>query len=206
MKPAYVVFVDDEPRICHAVSKTLERVGMSVQCFYRAKDCLSHLAADRCDLLITDVKMPEMDGMELLQEVRERLPWLPVLIVTGHGDVPTAVQAMKSGAADFIEKPLDRDRFLHAVQSLLERNGGQAALEECALTRTERKILYQILDGRNSREIATVLHRSPRTIEVHRGHIMEKMGANSAIELLRRAVDMGLLPRGSPHDGDVTVL
>lgn len=193
MESARVVFVDDEPRVCCVVSKTLERIGIGVRCFSCAEDCLSHIATDRCDLLITDMRMPDMGGMELLQEVKQQLPWLPVLIVTGYGDVAAAVRAMKAGAADFIEKPLDRDRFIQAVQVLLKRNSGHAALERCALTKTEMKILYLILDGKNSREMAAVLHRSPRTIEVHRGHVMQKMGVSSVIELLRQAVDMGLL-------------
>jgi len=200
MRPARVVFVDDEPRICAVVSKTLERVGMGVQCFHRAQDCLTHLAAEPCDLLITDVRMPEKDGIELLGDVRKRFPWLPVLIVTGYGDVSLAVRAMKAGAADFIEKPLDRDTFLRAVQSLVKRNAGQAALEQCDLTHTEMKILYLILDGKNNREIADALHRSPRTIEVHRGHVMQKLGASSIIELLRRAADMGLLEPSLPEE------
>lgn len=193
MGPARVVFVDDEPRVCSAVSKTLARVGMDVRCFCRAEDCLTHLAAERCDLLITDVKMPEKDGIELLNEVKERLPWLPVLLVTGYGDVPMAVRAMKAGAADFLMKPLDRDTLLHAVDSLLGQSAAKAALEQCALTRTEMKVLYLVLDGKNNREIATVLHRSPRTVEVHRRHVMQKLGATSVLELLRRAADMGLL-------------
>jgi two-component system response regulator FixJ len=199
MRTARVVFVDDEPRVCSVVSKTLERVGLSVQCFYCAQDCLSHLTAGSCDLLITDVRMPEKDGIDLLREVRERLPWLPVLLVTGYGDVPMAVRAMKAGAADFIEKPLDRDTFLQAVQSVLARNAGQAALEDYALTRMEMKVLYRILDGGNNREIADALHRSHRTIEVHRGHVMQKLGAANIVELLRRAADMGLFQSNS-HD------
>jgi FixJ family two-component response regulator len=193
MRPAEVVFVDDEPSVCSAVAKTLKRVGMNVRCFGRADDCLEHLAAEPCDLLITDVKMPDKDGIELLDEVQERLPWLPVLLVTGYGDVDMAVRAMKAGASDFITKPLDRDTFLIAVQSLLERSAGQVALEEYGLTRAETKVLYLILDGRNTREIATALHRSPRTVEVHRRHVMQKLGAANVIEFLRRAADMGLL-------------
>jgi len=193
VKSAQVVFVDDEPRVCSTVSKTLERVGMNVRCFRRADDCLAHLAEDRCDLLITDVRMPGMDGLLLLQEVKERFPWLPVLLVTGYGDVPMAVRAMKAGGADFIMKPLERDAFLQAVQSVLERHSGQTALEQCALTRTEMRVLYMVLDGKNNREIATALHRSPRTVEVHRRHVMQKMDATCILELLRRASDMGLL-------------
>lgn len=205
MRPARIVFVDDEPRVCSTVSKTLERAGFSVQCFRCAPDCLAYLAQEPCDLLITDVKMPEKDGVELLRDVKGQQPWLPVLLVTGHGDVSMAVRAMKAGAAEFIEKPLDRDTFLHTVQSLLARSPAQAALERCALTRTEMKILYLILDGRNNREIATALHRSPRTIEVHRGHVMQKLGATNIIELLRRAADLGLLPPTSPGEDHPTV-
>ena len=124
MTAARVVFVDDEPRVCHAVHKTLERAGAVVQCFQCARDCLEHLAVHRCDLLITDVKMPGTDGMELLRQVKERLPWIPVLMVTGYGDVPLAVQAVKNGALDFVEKPLDREAFLQTVQRLIERNAG----------------------------------------------------------------------------------
>jgi len=194
MRAARVVFVDDEPNVCSAVRKTLQRAGAAVHCFCCAQDCLRHLATARCDLLITDVRMPGRDGMDLLAEVRERLPWLPVLIVTGYADVPLAVQALKAGAADFVEKPLDRDTFLQTVARLIERNAGPAAFLEKSLTRAERRILYHVLDGRNNREIAAALHRSPRTIEVHRRHVMQKLGVANIIELLQRAADLGLLP------------
>jgi two-component system response regulator FixJ len=193
-RAARVVFVDDEPRVCSAVRKTLKRAGANVQCFSCAQDCLTHLAAQWCDLLITDVRMPGRDGMDLLAEVKERLPWIPVLIVTGYADVPLAVQALKAGAADFVEKPLDRDTFLQVVERLIERNARPAAFLEESLTRAERRILYRVLDGRNNREIAAALHRSPRTIEVHRRHLMQRLGAVNIIELLQRAADLGLIP------------
>jgi FixJ family two-component response regulator len=202
---AHVVFVDDEPKVCQVVQKTLERTGVDVRCFHGAQDCLRHLAAHPCDLLITDVKMPGKDGMALLREVKEQLPWIPVLIVTGYGDVPLAVRALKAGAADFVEKPLDRGTFLQKVEQLLERCAEPAALQEESLTRTERRILYLLLDGRNNREIADVLHRSPRTIEVHRSHLMQKLGVANIIELLRRAAELGLLhaPPALPEDSVV---
>ncbi|MCL5282823.1 MAG: response regulator [Planctomycetes bacterium] len=192
-RAARVVFVDDEPKVCSIVRKTLQRAGAEVYCFSNAQDCLKHLAKARCDLLITDVRMPGRDGMDLLAEVREQLPWIPVLIVTGYADVPLAVQAMKAGAADFVEKPLDRDSFLQAVDRLLQRNARPAAFLEDSLTRAERRILYHVLDGKNNREIAAILHRSPRTIEVHRHHLMQKLGAANIIELLQRAADLGLI-------------
>ncbi len=194
MRAARVVFVDDEPNVCSAVHKTLKRAGADVHCFSCAQDCLRHLATAWCDLLITDVRMPGQDGMDLLAEVKERLPWIPVLVVTGYADVPLAVQAVKAGAAEFVEKPLDRDTFLQTVQRLIERNTRPAAFLEESLTQAERRILYHVLDGRNNREIAAALHRSPRTIEVHRRHVMQKLGAANIIELLQRAADLGLLP------------
>jgi two-component system response regulator FixJ len=193
MKAAHVVFVDDEPRVSGVVRKTLERAGAKVDCFQCADDCLRHLATRRCDLLITDVKMPGKDGMTLLREFKERLPWIPVLLVTGYGDVPLAVRALKAGAADFVEKPLDREVFLQTVARLIERNARPAAILEESLTRAERRILYLVLDGRSNREIADALKRSPRTIEVHRNHLMQKLDTANITELLRRAAEMGLL-------------
>lgn len=188
-----VVFVDDERRVCEAVRKTLERVGVQTLCFDAARDCLDHLAGERCDLLITDVKMPGMDGIELLTEVRQLLPWIPIIVVTGYGDVPTAVRALKAGAVDFIEKPLDRETFLDRVQAALTQNTAHSALMELSLTRIQMKVLRLLLEGKNNREIAALLHRSHRTIEVHRSHLMQKMGAGNVIELLRRAIDLGLI-------------
>jgi len=190
--PKHVFFVDDEPKVRLVVRKTLERAGMNVTCFSSADDCLAHLDGERCDLLITDVKMPGKDGIELLTAAKALQPWLPVIAVTGFGDVPMAVKALKAGAADFIEKPLDRDAFLETVRSVAEQSAVQGALLEHSLTRTETRILYHILEGKNNREVADVLHRSPRTVEVHRRHLMQKLNANNVVELLRRAAEMRL--------------
>ena len=207
----HIFFVDDEPKVRMVVRKTLERVGVNVSCFANPDDCLAHLETLPCDLLITDVKMPEKDGIELLVEARKQRPWLPVLVVTGFGDVPMAVRALKEGATDFIEKPLDREAFLETVKTLLEQHSKRNAVVNHDLTKTEMRILRLILEGKNNREIAATLHRSPRTVEVHRSHVMHKMGASNIVELLRRAADMGLfdmsdngatqpLPRQAPAD------
>jgi len=166
---------------------------MTVRCFSGADDCLAGLEADSCDLLITDVKMPGKDGVELLTEVKRRLPWLPVLVITGFGDVPIAVKAMKAGAVDFIEKPLDRDSFLEMVSILLARDTAGSVLQGRSLTRMEIKVLRHVLDGRNNREIAETLHRSCRTVEVHRRHVMQKLCAKNVVELLRQAARLRLL-------------
>jgi len=190
--PEHVCVVEDEPKVRAVLRKTLERAGFTVNCFASADDCLAYLDSGKCDVLVTDVRMPEKDGIELLAEVKKTLPWLPALVVTGFGDVPMAVKAFKMGAADFIEKPLDRDTFLAAVRTLLARNPARKVLSERTLTRMELKVLYQILEGKNNREIADALSRSHRTVEVHRRHLMRKLKANNVVELLQQAAKLHL--------------
>jgi two-component system response regulator FixJ len=194
-----VYVVDDEPMVRTVLLKTLQRAGMAVRGFSGADECLAYLAVQKCDLLITDVRMQGKDGIELLIEVKERQPWLPVIVVTGFGDVPMAVKAMRAGASDFIEKPLDRDAFLDVVAAALA-GGVRGPRRDCGLTRTEKKILYYVLEGKNNREIADLLNRSHRTIEVHRGHLMKKMGANNIVELLRQAAGLRLFDPGELPD------
>jgi two-component system response regulator FixJ len=194
-----VYVVDDEPMVRTVLLKTLQRTGMTVRGFGSADECLACLNVEKCDLLITDVKMPGKDGIELLMEVKRRQPWLPVVVVTGFGDVPMAVRAMRAGATDFIEKPLDRDAFLDVVHAALT-GGPQGRQQDYGLTRTERRILFYVLEGLNNREIADRLHRSHRTVEVHRGHLMKKMGANNIVELLRCASSLRLFGPGESPD------
>lgn len=181
-----VFFVDDEPEVCGAVGRTLTQRGLMVTCFPRAQECLARLGSSPCDLLITDVKMPDMDGIELLIKVKAILPSLPVLIVTGYGDVPMAVGALKAGAADFLEKPLDRQSLVSVVEGLLKRATLVPADLRRALTKTETSVLRLILTGKNNKEIAMLRHRSVRTIEDHRRRIMAKLGAHNLVDLIKR--------------------
>ena len=111
---------------------------------------------------------------------------------TGFGDVPIAVRALKAGAADFIEKPLDRDIRLNTIRATARKSTAQSALLDHSLTKTEMKVLFHILEGKNNREVAKVLNRSPRTVEVHRCHVMRKLNANNVVELVRRAAELRL--------------
>ena len=133
-----------------------------------------------------------MDGIELTREIKHRSPWIPVLILTGYGDVPTAVEAIKAGAADFIEKPLDKQSFVRKVKALLPENGNHKHWGE-PLTQSEQRVLKLVIDGKSNEEIASLLNRSKRTIEVHRAHVMHKLGANSLVDLVKRATAMGLV-------------
>ncbi|MBN2181269.1 MAG: response regulator transcription factor [Sedimentisphaerales bacterium] len=188
-----IFFVDDEPKVREVVGETLEQLGSKVRCFAKASECLEQIETQRCDLLITDVKMPEMNGIELLIKAKRIAPWLPVLIVTGYGDIPTAVTAVKAGAVDFIEKPLETETFLRKVKSLLKHNSVLNFIKDNPLTRSEIKILRLVIEGKSSKEIANILHRSIRTVEVHRSGIMHKLGVDNLVDLVKRAAAMGLI-------------
>jgi len=190
----HIFFVDDAPKIRKVVSATLEELGVKVSSFASAADCLQQLNPIMCDLLIADVKMPGMDGIELLTKIKRIAPWLPVLLITGYGDIPMAVRAVKAGAVDFIEKPLDKESFLNKVKSILHRSPlNDPYIIRKPLTRTEAVILKLISRGNTNKEIAILLNRSIRTIEVHRCRIFRKFGVDNLAALLRRAAVMGLI-------------
>lgn len=193
----HIFVVDDERGVCTTISETLEQFGAKVTCFLRADECLEQLPSQRCDLLITDLKMPEMDGMELVRSVRHLTPWVPILVVTGYGDIPTAVKAIRAGAADFIEKPLRKAIFVDKVESILRGNGNRKHLAKC-LTKCERTVLWLVIEGKTNREIASLLSRSVRTIEVHRSNIMHKLGVDNLVDLVKLAGMMQMV--GSQED------
>lgn len=192
-----VFLVDIKSGARRDLTETLEHFGLSVTCFGCGSDCLEHLSSQRCDLIVAELKMSGMDGLELLKRVRTLAPWIPFLIITGNGDIPAAVKAIKSGADDFIEKPLEKISFEQTVKSLLSVNGNHLQTGK-PLTLSEKKVLRLILGGNNNREIARLLSRSVRTVEVHRSHIMKKLGADNLVDLLKRAMAMGLT---EPVDG-----
>ena len=189
----HVFFLDDEPKVCEVICETLEELDVKVSCFVKPADCLKRLRSKKCDLLITDVRMPEMDGIELLRQAKRLVPWVPVLLITGYGDVPMAVTALKAGAVDFIEKPLDRETFLRKVQSILQQNALADSYTGKPLTSNQQKVLKLVLEGRSNKDIANLLHRSVRTVEVHRAHVMRKLGVDNLVDLLKRATAMGLI-------------
>ncbi len=200
-KSIHVFFVDDEPKVREVVGETLEQLDLKVACIDSGSECLKHIETGRCDLLITDLKMPGMDGLELMKKARELAPWTPVLVITGYGDIPLAVRTVQSGAVDFIEKPLEKETFLRKVKAILQKNSSFKKYLGKPLTRSESKILKYVIDGKSNREIAMELHRSVRTIEVHRSRIMHKFGAESLVDLIKRAAVMGLVEM-TEHEKD----
>lgn len=199
-KPLIVV-VDDDADVRESIRALLETSGYRVRDYASAKSFLAdHVSQGGC--LIADIRMPEMDGLELQEEVSRRDFDLPVIFMTGHGEVPLAVRAMKAGAIDFIEKPFDDDAILDSIQRALET--GQRARDWTAevqaarqmidmLTPRERTVLDQLVSGRSNKIAAHELGISPRTVEIHRAHIMSKMKARNLSDLVRVAL------AASPH-------
>jgi len=193
MTDDYIFVVDDDADIRDSMRMLLEVAGFKVRSFTSAK----HFLADdhpKTGCLIADIRMPDMSGLELQEEVTRRHIDLPVIIITGHGDVPLAVQAMKSGAIDFLEKPFSDDMILGSVRRALEvgsRARGRAAETKAAkdllaaLTPRERGVLDKLVQGRSNKVVAYELGISPRTVEIHRAHIMNKMEASSLSDLVR---------------------
>jgi two-component system response regulator FixJ len=195
---ARVFVVDDDECIRAAVCAILKRAKYECMDFPDVASCLEELRtesrdlADGCDVLITDVKMPGRDGMELLQEVRAAFPWIPVIMMTAYGSIPMSVQAVKIGAFDFLEKPVEEARLLSLVESaLLKETELHDPLVGKPLTRTERIVLCLILEGISNKRIAYILERSERTIEVHRSRVMRKLGVDNLVDLVKKATAMG---------------
>ena len=191
-----VFFVDDDAGIRELISEELERLGCRFRSFARAADCLEVIAKENCDLLVTDVKMPGMDGLSLLNRVKQAAPWVPVIVITGFGDIPMSVRAVKSGAVDFIEKPLDRKVFLHKVRTALEQSNFVDIPVHKGLTKSERKVLNLLLQGKANKEIAYILGRTVRTIERHRSKVMHKFNVDNVVDLVKKAGLMNLDDEG----------
>jgi len=197
-----VVFVvDDDDAVRESLELSLKLAGYRVECFASALAFLASGAPSRPGCLVTDIRMPDMDGLELQGELKKRNSALPVIVITGHGDVPLAVRAMKAGAGDFLEKPFARDALLGAVQRALEHNANatdDASRNEqirgliALLTPKEREVFALVLAGKQSKGIAHELGASPRTVEIHRARMMKKLNAGSLQELVRMAIAAGV--------------
>ncbi len=187
----HVYVVDDDECILSAVCAMITEGQYECTCFGDGESCLKQLEIQKCDLLITDVKMPGKDGMEVLKESMRMAPWLPVIVMTSYADVPMSVQALKTGAYDFIEKPFEVEDLMGVVQLALNQTESGGPLVGRPLTKTEKIVLRLLMQGMSNRRIAYVLQRSDRTIEVHRGHIMQKLGVDNVVELVKRATVMG---------------
>jgi two-component system response regulator FixJ len=203
MQPGSLVHViDDDDAVRESLAFLLKTANIEVRTYESATAFLSSLPNAGSGCIITDVRMPEISGVELLRRLNELKIGIPVIVITGHGDVQLAVEAMKTGAVDFIEKPFDDDLLLTAVKSALGRweKGARREAERATLlaalatlTSRERDVLEGLVAGKPNKIIAFDLGISPRTVEIYRANVMTKMSAGSLSDLVRMALHAGLL-------------
>ena len=192
--PNTIYIVEDDQSVRDALGLLLGLEGFSVALFADAESFLAARRPDWYGCLLIDVRMPGMDGLTLQKRLRESGCWLPVIVMTGHGDVESARQAFRSEAVDFLEKPIDHARLLSAIDEAFarqdlgqddqERNAATASLLD-TLTPREREVMEQVVAGRHNREIAQALEISPRTVEVHKARLLAKLKVGSIADLVR---------------------
>jgi two-component system, LuxR family, response regulator FixJ len=194
--------IDDDEALRESLAFLLRAAQLEVKSFPSARAFLDELPDESLGCVITDVRMPDITGIDLLRRLKELKIGVPVIVVTGHGDVALAVEAMKIGAADFFEKPFDDDLLLASVRSALREQEGQkkryaerAEIETriAALSPREQDVLRGLIEGRANKQIAFDLGISPRTVEIYRANLMNKMQADSLSDLVRMALVAGML-------------
>ncbi len=201
-----VYLIDDDQGVCDALSEYFHSAGLQCETFLDARSFLDEYDPRRLCCLVLDVAMPGMGGLELQQELAEHVYPPPIIFITGFGDVDMAVEVMKRGAADFLEKPFRNEDLLARVKTVLEAEkprhnehvrASEARGRLARLTPRERQVLDLIVAGMSNKEIARKLDIGSRTVEIHRAHVMSKMDVRSVVGLVRMALAADLPP--SPH-------
>lgn len=195
---AVVNVVDDDAAVRHSLGMLMQSVGLKANVYASAREFLDGFDAAVPGCLVVDVRMAEMNGLELQQELMKRGWTTPVIIITGHGDVQMAVRAMKAGAVDFIEKPFHDQQLLDSITAAIARSveRHEAQIKQASflerlknLTPREVEVMELLIDGKTSKSISYALGISPKTVDVHRGHIIEKMQVGSIVELVNLSVE-----------------
>jgi two-component system, LuxR family, response regulator FixJ len=192
-----IVLIEDDEAILHSLSLLLESRGMSVRGYPSAELFLENLATDIPSCVVADIRMPGLSGLELQHELKKRDAAIPVILITGHGDVAMAVKAIKDGAFDFIEKPFDEERLIESIGAAIE-HGQRERVEQTERTSLEARaaelsprqleVMHLVAEGLSNKEIAIRLDISPRTVENYRAWVMEKMGASNLADLVRKTL------------------
>ena len=194
MTEEHVYIVDDDSDVREATTFLVTSAGHPTVSLAGPEELLERISPDDRGCLVLDVRMPRMNGLELQRELSDRGIRMPVIFITGHGDIPMAVQAVNAGALDFLEKPLDNDALLERVEAALredrerrEREAGSAEIEQRLnkLTPREREVMEGMLAGKLNKVIGHELNMSTRTVEVHRARVLEKLNAQNASEMVR---------------------
>ncbi len=202
-RSAAVYVVDDDASVCLALERLIRSAGYQVKTFLSALDFLEHDLSGRPCCLILDVEMPELNGLDLQRELEAREVSIPIVFLTGHGTIPMSVQAMKSGATDFLTKPCNDEELLQAVRRSIEKNRlerkQQVVLDSIrqrvqSLTQREDQVFRGIVSGKLNKQVASELGISEKTVKVHRARVMKKMNAVSLAELVHLAEKVGVRP------------
>jgi two-component system, LuxR family, response regulator FixJ len=197
-----VHIIDDDDALRESLAFLLGTARIDVVTHASAAAFMEAIPGAKLSCVITDVRMPGMSGIDLLKRLREMKIEVPVIVITGHGDVPLAVEAMKVGAIDFLEKPFDDEVLLASVKAAIERQGGEIKRNAertdiesklAALSNRERDVLGGLVAGRANKQIAFDLGISPRTVEIYRANLMNKMQAGSLSDLVRMALIVGIV-------------
>ena len=205
--------IDDDEAVRQALAFQLGSAGIEVRTYESAVAFLQVASTVRTGCIITDVRMPDLSGIDLLRQLRELKVSAPVIVITAHGDIPLAVEAMRLGAIDFLEKPFDDDVLLASVRSALEkgdrertRQAERSSIQSrlAALSNRERDVLQGLVAGRANKQIAYDLGISARTIENYRANLMIKMQASSLSDLVRMALNAGILDPSADDTGGTT--
>ncbi len=205
--PKEMVFVvDDDPAVCTALKRLIRSVGIEALTFTSGGDFLRATRPDVPSCLVLDVRLPDLSGLNLQEKLTAAKVDLPIIFITGHGDIPMTVRAMKGGALEFLTKPVKEQDLLEAIQRGIERHRHQLAqrAEACelqrrydSLTPREREVFPLVTSGLLNKQIAAELGASEKTIKIHRAQVMHKMKAESLAHLVRIAERLGLVPSGS---------
>ena len=201
--PSAVFLVDDDPSVRKALSRLIRSAGYEVEAFGSARDFLDYWRAGEDDrgCLVLDVRMPGLSGLDLQRELQSANTVVPIIFITGHGDIPMSVKAMKQGAVDFLPKPVKDKLLLTAIEQALERGAQERAAHDeiddirrrlDILTPREREVLQLVVTGMLNKQIAYQLGTVEKTVKVHRARVMEKMEVQSLAELVRLAEHVGI--------------
>ena len=205
-----VHIIDDDDAVRDSLAFLLTAAKLDVKTYESATEFLAQIGNLGGGCVVTDVRMPEISGIDMLRRLRQQGLSIPVIVMTGHGDIPLAVEAMKLGASDFFEKPFDDDGLLEAVRNCLSRQQGEeqrsayrAKIRQnlSTLSNRERQVLEGLVAGKPNKVIAFDHEISPRTVEIYRANVMTKTGANSLPELVRMALLAGLFKTAVPGKG-----
>ncbi len=204
---AIVFIVDDDASVREALTRLVRSAGLTVETFSSAEEFLKRPPTDAPGCLVLDVRLPDLSGLDLQRRMADTHNEMPIVFITGHGDIPTTVRAMKAGAVEFLTKPLVEGDLLESVQHAIathratrDHHAETAALRArySSLTSREQEIMAWVVSGLLNKQIAGELGISEETVKVHRGHVMRKMAASSLADLVRMSERLGLPRRGQP--------